>query len=412
MDRPSTRLESRAEGCITNCVQRFIDSTNFVANRLQKPPQKLCGGGTVGPAAHYAEERLECTTSRPAVEASATALRHSDAMTCEPVGSMKEVLGRELDAESLLQAVKEQPQHKRNIWEQLKVVGFSRAVSTVYVGSLVAAAIRMQLMLLGGYTFGDLVHTGHAGLPISQTLQQKYLTAVHFLVEEGIPKLVQHVTQVVTQLVTGIPLNRPLTLAQLEAIFQEVRLVVAGESSLHCGGSGRRHKVEPWSKYVLQLPVPPDGESEEEKVLYNMLIETSDILDSEDFNTVMDTLIQQGFNLVLDRMADFYPVSKGQQEVDESTEKWVDSISRDLDPGTSPDSGDTLSTALAGPPQCSGFISNSAVPVAKLVPVLSGIVHAALSPTPGQLLQKVLTNDRLDALGANVYEAFALPIAQ
>lgn len=36
MDRPSTRLESKTESCIVNCVQRFIDSSNFCANRLQK----------------------------------------------------------------------------------------------------------------------------------------------------------------------------------------------------------------------------------------------------------------------------------------------------------------------------------------------------------------------------------------
>lgn len=337
--------------------------------------------------------------------------RTANATVMSLSGSMKEVLTRELDAESLLQAVKEQPQHKRNIWEQLKVVGFSRAISTVYIASLVGAAIRMQLMLLGGYTFGDLVHSGHAGLPISQTLQQKYLAAVHFLVEEGIPKLVQHITQVVTHIVTGIPLDRPLTLTQLEAIFHEIRLVIAGENTPPCDSQGRRQKVEPWSKYVLQLPLPPDGESEEEKVLYNMLIETSDILDSEDFGTVMDTLIQHGFNFLLDRMADFYPITKV-QEIGGSTEKWVDNVSRDLSPVLSPDSSDKLAGPQTGPPHCSNFINTSSVPVAKLVPVLSGIVHAALSPTPGQLLQKVLTNDRLDSLGANVYEAFALPLNQ
>lgn len=338
--------------------------------------------------------------------------RTANATVMSLSGSMREVLARELDAESLLQAVKEQPQHKRNIWEQLKVVGFSRAISTVYIASLVGAAIRMQLMLLGGYTFGDLVHNGHAGLPISQTLQQKYLTAVHFLVEEGIPKLVQHITQVITHIVTGIPLNRPLTLSQLEAIFHEIRLVIAGENTPHSDTQSRRQKVEPWSKYVLQLPLPPDGESEEEKVLYNMLIETSDILDSEDFSTVMDTLIQHGFNVLLDRIADFYPITKVQPENDGSTEKWVDNVSRDLTPTAPSSSGDRLAEAQPGPPQCSNFINSSAVPVAKLVPVLSGIVHAALSPTPGQLLQKILTNDRLDSLGANVYEAFALPLGQ
>ena len=384
----------------------------------------LVGGVIVGGAAllsRYAERKLlewhdqqtrallEKQKKRQHYE---NTYRTSNATVMSLSGSMKEVLARELDAETLLQAMKEQPQHKRNIWEQLKVVGFSRAISSVYIASLVGAAIRMQLMLLGGYTFGDLVHSGHAGLPISQTLQQKYLTAVHFLVEEGIPKLVQHITQVVTHIVTGIPLNRALTLTQLEAIFHEIRLVIAGENTPHCDNQGRRQKVEPWSKYVLQLPVPPDGESEEEKVLYNMLIETSDILDSEDFSTVMDTLIQHGFNVLLDRMADFYPVPKVQQETDDSTEKWVDNVSRDLDPSLTPDSDDKVAGPHTGTPNYPSFMSSSSVPVAKLVPVLSGIVHAALSPTPGQLLQKVLTNDRLDSLGANVYEAFALPLTQ
>lgn len=338
--------------------------------------------------------------------------RTANATVMSLSGSMKEVLSKELDAESLLQAVREQPQHKRSIWEQLKVVGFSRAISTVYIASLVGAAIRVQLMLLGGYTFGDLIHSGHAGSPISQTLQQKYLTAVHFLVEEGIPKLVQHITQVVTRIVTGIPLNRPLTLTQLEGIFHEIRLAVAGETTAPDDTCIRRQKVEPWSKYVLQLPLPPDGESEEEKVLYNMLIETSDILDSDDFCTVMDTLLQHGFNVLLDRVADFYPVTKP-QEAAAAKENWVDNVSRDLTPGLpSPDSGEKVAGPLVVPPHCSNFISGSTVPVAKLVPVLSGVVHAALSPTPGQLLQKVLTNERLDSLGGNVYEAFALPLTQ
>lgn len=338
--------------------------------------------------------------------------RTANATVMSLSGSMKEVLSRELDAEALLQAVREQPQHKRSIWEQLKVVGFSRAISTVYIAGLVGAAIRVQLMLLGGYTFGDLIHSGHAGSPISQTLQQKYLTAVHFLVEEGIPKLVQHITQVVTRIVTGIPLNRPLTLTQLEGIFHEIRLAVAGETTSHDDTHTRRQKVEPWSKYVLQLPVPPDGESEEEKVLYNMLIETSDILDSEDFCTVMDTLLQHGFNVLLDRVADFYPVTKV-QEAGAAKENWVDNVSRDLSPGLpSPDAGEKVAGPQIVPPHCSNFISGSTVPVAKLVPVLSGVVHVALSPTPGQLLQKVLTNERLDSLGGNVYEAFALPLSQ
>ncbi|CAG7836943.1 unnamed protein product [Allacma fusca] len=38
VDKPSARLESRTETCLVNCVQRFIDTTNFVVNRLEKNP--------------------------------------------------------------------------------------------------------------------------------------------------------------------------------------------------------------------------------------------------------------------------------------------------------------------------------------------------------------------------------------
>ena len=35
MDKPSTKLDSKTQHCMSSCVDRFIDSTNFIANRLQ-----------------------------------------------------------------------------------------------------------------------------------------------------------------------------------------------------------------------------------------------------------------------------------------------------------------------------------------------------------------------------------------
>ncbi|KAK6173195.1 hypothetical protein SNE40_016693 [Patella caerulea] len=35
MDKPGQKLDSKVETCLTNCVQRFIDTTNFVVNRLE-----------------------------------------------------------------------------------------------------------------------------------------------------------------------------------------------------------------------------------------------------------------------------------------------------------------------------------------------------------------------------------------
>lgn len=35
-DKPASRLDSKTENCISNCVERFIDTSNFVVNRLEK----------------------------------------------------------------------------------------------------------------------------------------------------------------------------------------------------------------------------------------------------------------------------------------------------------------------------------------------------------------------------------------
>ncbi|XP_068201297.1 peroxisomal biogenesis factor 3 [Palaemon carinicauda] len=324
-------------------------------------------------------------------------------------GSLKELVTKDLDSEALLLAIREQPQHKHSIWQQLKVIGFSRAISVVYVSSLVASAVRVQLMLLGGYTFGDLVFEGHAGMPISQGLQQKYLAMVHFLIEEGVPKLTQHVTRAVTKIVSGLPLTQQLTLSQLEALFQEIRLLLAGEGNSHNEfPESKSCKLENWTNYVLEVPLPPESDSSESRILYNMLIETCDILGSEDFQTVMDSLIQHGFNHLLDRMADFYPLNKPQQSSSNSTYNWVNNINREEPLSVA---GDNSSAMKSHPPQ-GAFLSNHTLPVAKLVPVLSGVVHGALSPAPGQLLQKILMEEKLETLGFNVYDAFAVPLSK
>ena len=44
MGSPGHKLDSRTETCITNCVERFIDTTNFVVNRLETTPVPSSGG--------------------------------------------------------------------------------------------------------------------------------------------------------------------------------------------------------------------------------------------------------------------------------------------------------------------------------------------------------------------------------
>ena len=39
MGTPGQKLDRRTESCIVNCVDRFLDTSNFVVNRLEKEGQ-------------------------------------------------------------------------------------------------------------------------------------------------------------------------------------------------------------------------------------------------------------------------------------------------------------------------------------------------------------------------------------
>lgn len=38
MGYPSNKIDSKTESCIRNCVDRFLDTSNFVVNRLESTP--------------------------------------------------------------------------------------------------------------------------------------------------------------------------------------------------------------------------------------------------------------------------------------------------------------------------------------------------------------------------------------
>ncbi|EZA52716.1 Mitochondrial import inner membrane translocase subunit Tim8 A [Ooceraea biroi] len=41
MDKPSPRLEPKVHKCLVNCVERFIDTTNYITNRIERVAANL-----------------------------------------------------------------------------------------------------------------------------------------------------------------------------------------------------------------------------------------------------------------------------------------------------------------------------------------------------------------------------------
>ena len=45
---PGQKLDRKTETCLGNCVERFIDTSNFIVNRLEKEGESISSGGSGG----------------------------------------------------------------------------------------------------------------------------------------------------------------------------------------------------------------------------------------------------------------------------------------------------------------------------------------------------------------------------
>ena len=132
------------------------------------------------------------------------------------------------------------------------------------------------------------------------------------------------------------------------------------------------------------------------EILNKMYIETLDVLESPEVADLCMSNASHGFSSVIDKIADFYiePVAGPSSE---SMNKSM------LNAGYN---GNRVESA--------GLIVETAIPLAKLIPIVNGIasrsaVQTIDDPNPdlvSSLIALYLLSDKIKILGANVYEAF------
>ena len=224
------------------------------------------------------------------------------------------VLDRELDSNILLQAIKDQPHLKRQLWHQLKMVGFGRSVCTVVCGALVAPTVHVVMMILAANTLDNDVLDGdkEQQRSLSVEVQAKYLSCLQNLIEEQLPDLVSRIMHITTNSLSTLPLDRQLTLPQLESILEQIVLSITNNKDTSSGVDNTA-TILPWSKYVKESECCL-SHPEYTQQLHNMHLITVDILNTDDFNEVVNTLVQVGLNYVLDEMAAYYFSSQQSDE--------------------------------------------------------------------------------------------------
>ncbi|XP_062857272.1 peroxisomal biogenesis factor 3 isoform X2 [Trichomycterus rosablanca] len=329
----------------------------------------------------YAQRKIQKMQEREAAEYIAQARRQfhfeSNQRTCNMtvlsmLPTLREAIVHHLNSESLTALLKSRPANKLEIWEDLKIISFTRSIVAVYSTCMLVVLLRVQLNIIGGYLYLDNSVTKNRTAPLAPPeVQQQYLSSIKHLLGVGLIELISVVKKAVFEILGPISLKQSLSLQDLEQQLSQIRQLVENTGS---------SKHRPLSWYMISdeestLADQACGLTENDITTIKLLNETRDMLDNPDFNTVLNTCLNRGFSRFLDNVADFFSPPKA-----------------DCTPCSSPES-----------------LSNVSLPLAKIIPIANGQIHSICSEIPSQFVQDLLMIDQVKEFAANVYEAFSSP---
>ncbi|XP_026875122.2 peroxisomal biogenesis factor 3 [Electrophorus electricus] len=328
----------------------------------------------------YAQAKIQELQEREAVEYISQARRQlhfeSNQRTCNMtvlsmLPTLREAIMHHLHSESLTALLKSKPANKVEIWEDLKIISFTRSIVAVYSACMLVVLLRVQLNIIGGYLYLDNSVTKNGTTPLAPPeVQQQYLSSIQHLLGDGLISLITVVKKAVQEVVGPVSLKQGLSLQELEQHVVRVRQLVEDR----CVSYNRR----PLSWYMMPdeentLAAQASGLTGNDITTIKLLNETRDMLDSPDFNTVLNTCLSRGFSRFLDNIAEFFQPSQG-----------------DSTHCSSPDG-----------------LSHVSLPLAKIIPIANGQIHSICSEIPSHFVQDLLMIDQVKEFAANVYETFS-----
>nr|XP_033794107.1 peroxisomal biogenesis factor 3 isoform X2 [Geotrypetes seraphini] len=293
--------------------------------------------------------------------------------------ALRDALMQQLSSESLTGLLKSRPSNKLEIWEDLKIISFTRSIVAVYSTCMLVVMLRVQLNIIGGYIYLDNSAVGKYGPTIfaPPEVQQQYLSSIQHLLGDGLTELITVVKRAVQKILGSVSLKHALSLLDLEQTLKEVRKEVeqSQEPSTE-RASGR----SPLCRFMMPdeenpLTMQACGLTEKDVTTIKLLNETRDMLESPDFSTVLNTCVNKGFSRLLDNIAEFFRPTE--QDLNQSN--FMNSL------------------------------SSVGLPLAKIIPIVNGQIYSVCSETPSHFVQDLLMMEQVKDFAANVYEAFSTP---
>ncbi|XP_029452377.1 peroxisomal biogenesis factor 3 [Rhinatrema bivittatum] len=372
----------------------MLSAWNFLKRHRRKLLFVGAAAGGVYLLGRYAQKKIREIQEREAAEYIAQARRQyhfeSNQRTCNMtvlsmLPALRDALMQQLSSESLTSLLKSRPSNKLEIWEDLKIISFTRSIVAVYSTCMLVVLLRVQLNIIGGYIYldnasiyMDFFFTPSQTVLAPPEVQQQYLSSIQHLLGDGLTELITVVKQAVQKILGSVSLKHALSLLELEQTLREVRQVVECSQD-----PSRTEKVEsrsPLCRYMMPdeenpLTAQACGLTEKDVTTIKLLNETRDMLESPDFSTVLNTCINKGFSRLLDNIAEFFRPTE---------QDLIQSNSRNS-------------------------LSSVGLPLAKIIPIVNGQIHLVCSETSSHFVQDLLMMEQVKVFAANVYEAFSTP---
>ncbi|KAL0676418.1 hypothetical protein Bca4012_004399 [Brassica carinata] len=187
------------------------------------------------------------------------------------------------------------PSEKLHLWNELKILSFTRMVLSLWSVTMLSLYIRVQVNVLGRHLYIDTAR----GLTTSHLLEEldlidreeekKFLTSADYLATNGMPSLISDMKRAVKEVLKGKQLKDMLTTRSLEEIVIRILDVFMSKGSPH-------H----WVDYLMMAQdatmsprdttttsVPSSDDATVTK-LHQLINETREVLTSTEFTNVAE----------------------------------------------------------------------------------------------------------------------------
>lgn len=299
--------------------------------------------------------------------------------------TLRDSIIKVLDTNTIVNKLRNGCPDKIACWNELKILAIARSAVVVYSYAMLATLIRIQFNIMGGHVYKDIQNSN--GTTTENIIQTKYMSLSRHFIYDEIKKLSLLIKDKVAEITASISLKDELTLRDIEEIYWALTSSISADSS--------KNPIKNLAEYMLLS----NCEEEQSPILLKLFNETLDLLETEEVQNLTQSNIRNGFSLLVDHISAFFVGSP----IIENSKTAQNGISV---PGTS----NQNSISIKYDSSIFTNINKVSIPMAKLIPIINGQVPDKSTSRDFQndLLQRLITNNELKTLGANIYEAFSI----